>query len=202
VTDQAPEPEAFPKELGDPAGAVPEPPMGEGAAEATAEAAVAEQVAEAAVDAEAQAQALDIEIPTGEDAEAVETWLEADGEEEYERPRRNPAMSVPFFVYVGIWAVFCVAEVLMLKDTSLAGTPVYSETYGGFVYGAIALTALGPLMVLVVWLLSRYWAEPDQRRGLFAIAALRGAIATFAGVSLNTGALYILDMVKTGVLKW
>jgi hypothetical protein len=70
------------------------------------------------------------------------------------------------------------------------------------VYGAVALTALGPLLALVVWLLSRYWAASDQRRGLFAIAALRGAIATFSGVLLNTGALYILDMVKTGVLKW
>jgi hypothetical protein len=207
AVDVAPELEAIRAELGDSAEPAEEAPLGEVAAAAAASGAaleipLAEQILDATQGAEAEAGALETQDPSGEDAEAVETWLESEGEEEFERPRRNLAMSVPFFVYVGIWLIFCIAEVLMLKDTSMAGTPVYSETYAAFVYGAVALTALGPLLALVVWLLSRYWAASDQRRGLFAIAALRGAIATFSGVLLNTGALYILDMVKTGVLKW
>lgn len=159
---------------------------------------LADEVAATRTEGEQTAEELASEVPVGEDAEAVETWLEKEPEGGL---GRNRAMSVPFFAYLGIWFVFSVTMVVMLKDVAKAGSPVYAESYGIFVFLAIALTVLGPLMALVVWLLSRYWTERGERRGLLALALLRGAISTFAGVAMWTLALYVLDLFKTGVLK-
>ncbi len=162
---------------------------------------VAETAAEVAADAEAEAGMVLAEagVPEGQDddADAVEALLDEEAAEGLlERPDRT--LSVPFFVYDGVWLVFAIAMVVALRDAAVAGTLDTAPAYPMFVLLALILTVLGPLLAVFLWWLRRSQATKAERTGLLASALLRGALATFAGVAMWTIARVVLDYLRTG----
>lgn len=140
-------------------------------------------------------------LPAGadDDADAVEALLDAEAEAGLlERPDRT--LSVPFLVYDGIWLVFAIAMVAVLRTPALAGTLDSTPAYPVFVLAGLVLTVAGPLLAVALWWIARSRVTPGERRGLFASAFLRGALATFAGVALWLVARVVLDFMRTGRL--
>jgi hypothetical protein len=179
------------------------------AAAAAAFAAAATSAHEDAVEA-----VLESGAPEGadNDADAVEALLEAEAEEpavraEMDEPillappeRKDRTLSVPFYVYLGVWFVFSVAMVLVLQAAAITGTLDRAPEYPMFVLGGLVLTVIGPVLTLFVFAIS-WWGKPKgERRGLFATAMLRGSLATFAGVAMWYVAIIVLNYLKTGRL--
>jgi hypothetical protein len=163
------------------------------AAVAAAEGAAEEEAAEAIVEAG---------VPEGsdDDPEAVEALLDAEAEAEIEPLPRDRWLSVPFYVYLGVWLVFSIAMVVVLRDSAVAGggALVAAPAYPAFIFAGFALAVAGPLLSIAVWLLARARSSAEERRGLLAIALLRGALSTFAGVAMWWIALVVLNYFKTG----
>jgi hypothetical protein len=63
----------------------------------------------------------------------------------------------------------------------------------------LALTAIGPLLALVVWVVS-WFSRPASRTGLFSRALILGAVTTLGGVALWLVALGAVDMLRLGRL--
>ncbi|MBN2404893.1 MAG: hypothetical protein JXE06_04875 [Coriobacteriia bacterium] len=106
----------------------------------------------------------------------------------------------PFMAYLALWVVLCVAAVVLLRPAALDGGARWVPEYLYAVYAGLGMTALGPVLALVVWLVVRARREEDGRRGLFVSALVKGAVVTFTGVLLWIVALYILDALAMGAL--
>ena len=104
----------------------------------------------------------------------------------------------PFVAYEALWVAY--AAILAWQLTLLPeGVATYdSALYRPALYIGVALTALGPIVSLVTWLVTRHNA--DVRRGLFASALLYGALATLLGVVLWWTALIGADYLRLGSL--
>ena len=117
-------------------------------------------------------------------------------------PGAEPGMSSarvriwPFAVYEAVWVTY--AALLAWQLSSLPdGTATYdSVLYRPALFAGVALTALGPVVSLVTWLLARRNAV--VRKGLFASALLYGAVATLVGVVLWWAALIGTDYLRLG----
>ncbi|HEY3317702.1 MAG TPA: hypothetical protein VGK50_04705 [Coriobacteriia bacterium] len=157
--------------------------------------------AETAADAEAGAGIALAEagVPEGQDddADAVEALLDEEAAEGLLEPP-DRTLSVPFFVYDGVWLVFAIAMVVALRDAAVAGALDTAPAYPMFVLVALVLTVVGPLLAVFLWWLRRSHAAKGERTGLLASALLRGALATFAGVAMWTLARVVLDYLRTG----
>jgi hypothetical protein len=105
----------------------------------------------------------------------------------------------PFLVYFALWIVF--AGLLVWQSMQIpAGTPVYElDFYGMSILAGLALTAIGPLLALGVWVVS-WFARPASRAGLFSRSLIMGAVTTLAGVALWLIALGAVDMLRLGRL--
>ncbi len=78
-------------------------------------------------------------------------------------------------------------------DTAVFESPDYAIA----MFAGATLSFTGPLLSLAVWIAS--WdREQASRLGLLASAALKGSIATLAGVSLWWLALLVVDQVRLG----
>lgn len=103
----------------------------------------------------------------------------------------------PFIVYDLTWVAFVgllVWQLLALPPE----TAVYdSAIYAPMLYAGVILTAIGPLLVVPVWLLARR-REGGKRQGLFATTLVAGACATLIGVALWWTALLVVDYVRLG----
>ncbi len=106
---------------------------------------------------------------------------------------------VPFSAYLGLWVLLAVATFVVLRVPAASGGALWAPEYGLSVYGGVALTALGPILALVVWLVARAKSEPEHRRGLLVSALLRAAGAAFVGVVLWLIALYALDLYRLSI---
>ncbi|HSK47592.1 MAG TPA: hypothetical protein VLA05_06260 [Coriobacteriia bacterium] len=104
----------------------------------------------------------------------------------------------PFVAYEALWVAY--AALLAWQLTLLPeGVATYdSAIYRPALYVGVALTALGPIVSLVTWLVTRHNAA--VRRGLFASALLYGAVATLLGVVLWWTALIGADYLRLGSL--
>jgi hypothetical protein len=156
----------------------PEPAVGEAPAEAEAPEAP-DEVAPAAVGGVEEASEDSREIVLPDDRAGVPIW--------------------PFLVYFALWIVF--AGLLVWQSMQIpAGTPVYElDFYGMSILAGLALTAIGPLLALGVWVLS-WFARPASRAGLFSRSLILGAVTTLAGVALWLIALGAVDMLRLGRL--
>jgi hypothetical protein len=105
----------------------------------------------------------------------------------------------PFLVYFALWMIF--AGLLVWQSLQIpAGTPVYElDFYGMSILVGLALTAIGPLLALVVWVVS-WFSRPASRTGLFSRALILGAVTTLGGVALWLVALGAVDMLRLGRL--
>ena len=112
-------------------------------------------------------------------------------------PRRSIPVW-PFLSYVGLWLVFAAAAVWQLLAISADQAVYDSQAYGLATLGGVVMTAAGPLLALVVWIVLWRAAETSQRAGLFSAAIIRGAISTFGGVVVWWAALILVDTLRLG----
>lgn len=117
-----------------------------------------------------------------------------------EHAERNGAVPIwPFLVYFALWVVFAGALAWQFSQTP-AGTPLYElDIYGPSILAGLALTGLGPILGLGVWL-ALWVSRPGARTGLFGRSFLMGAVVTLAGVALWLVALGAVDMYRLGRL--
>lgn len=110
--------------------------------------------------------------------------------------RRVPAW--PFLLYVVVWLTLAGVVVWQLLAMPTSQVVYESNMYRWMTLGGTLMTAVGPLLALVVWYAVWWDAEPRQRAGLFSAALIRGALATFCGVVVWWGAIMIVDMFRLG----
>ena len=112
---------------------------------------------------------------------------------------RGDTVSIwPFVGYVGVWVVLAALSVWQLLQTPTDQAVFDTQFYTLVVAGGVALTAVGPVLALVVWLWSWIGKEGVSKASLFFSALLNGAIATFAGVAIWWVALVVLDYLRLG----
>jgi hypothetical protein len=153
-------------------------------------------------------QPADAEQPTEASSPAAESPKDPAGDgtsDDTARPgaeaafaiERAPVARWPFFVYDGVWFLLAAAIVWLLAEVP-EGMAVYeSPIYPATIYAGVALTALGPVLVVAVWLFSRSRAH-GTNEPIFVTALMRGAIATLIGVSMWWASLTIVDYVRLG----
>ena len=81
-----------------------------------------------------------------------------------------------------------------------AGQVVYETMlYTYLMYAGLALLIAGPLLILGVWLASRFGSN-RQHAGLLTSAMVKGAGVTLAGAVIWRGTLLALDYLRLGRL--
>lgn len=157
---------------------------------------------EEAVEAQPEEVAEGEEAAEAQPEEAVEAVPEPETAPELEPESKTGGVSwVPFSVYLLAWVVLAVGTVVVLRDAALAGGALWAEEYVYTVYGGIGLAAAGPVLALIVWLMTRTRRSAEDREGLFVSSLLLGAGMTFLGTILWLVALYVLDLYRIGVLS-
>jgi uncharacterized membrane protein YhaH (DUF805 family) len=105
----------------------------------------------------------------------------------------------PFITYVGIWLAAVVGAGWLLVSTTPAGVAVFAtETYRIVVLAGVGLTALGPILSLVVWLAVLAKTRGRSHAGALSGSLVRGALATLCGVALWWAMLLIVDTLRLG----
>jgi hypothetical protein len=105
--------------------------------------------------------------------------------------------SWPFASYLVLWLMF--GAVIMWRFYEVAPeTPLFDlADYRTMLVAGISLTALGPVLSLLVWLIAG--VRPGVRVGAaFVSAIFKGAITTFAGVLIWWATLILLDQLRFG----
>ena len=134
-------------------------------------------------------------------AEAVASVDDESQDEVWYAESEIPLSSVswwPFVAYVVVWiaaAAFAVWQLQMLP----AGTAAYeTDFYTMTMLGGLALLAVGPVLLLIVWLAS-WIGRQGARIGLMFISALvKGALATLLGAVIWMCALLLVDYLRLG----
>jgi len=111
---------------------------------------------------------------------------------------RSPIPAWPFLSYVGVWLVFAAVAVWQLLAISADQAVYDSQAYGLATVGGVFMTAVGPLLALLVWIVVWRGVETNRRAGLFSAAIIRGAVATFGGVVVWWAALILVDTLRLG----
>ncbi len=146
----------------------------------------------------------EVEVPELETVDEPEVEVTEEPEPELSEDPAGDAVHgvswVPFSVYLGAWVVLAVATALGLRGAAIAGGALWSPEYAYTVYGGVGLAAFGPVLSLIVWLVTRSRRERGNRAGLLTSALLRGAGAAFLGSILWLVALYVLDLYRLGVI--
>jgi len=174
--DATPEPVVTEPAAAPDAVAEPEPqPEPAAAPDAVAEPTAAE-AAEPAPASEPGSEAAPVPEPAPEPRPRVATW--------------------PFVAYVGAWIAF--AAILVWRLTQIPDGLAAFEVaeYRYMVMAGLALAVCGPALSLLVWIAS--WDASDDHGALFVSAAVKGSLATFAGVSLWWLALVVVDQARLG----
>jgi len=124
-------------------------------------------------------------------------------ESESTLPAPEPAVSGtplwPFIVYDLVWAAFAVLLIWQLLALPPDAVVYDSAIYDEMLYAGVILTAAGPLLIVVVWMLGRR-REEGQSKGTFVATLVTGAIATLIGVALWWAAMLFVDYIRLGQL--
>lgn len=105
---------------------------------------------------------------------------------------------IPFAVYLGFWIVLAGLSAYVLYGASPDRPARWMAEYVPLLWSGVALTALGPVLSVAVWLIARLRRPKSQRRGLFASAMTRGALAAFFGVAIWIATLFVLELTASG----
>ena len=104
----------------------------------------------------------------------------------------------PFLVYLTLWAGLVGASVYLLAGPDAIQFPLENPVYPVLLLAAVALTATGPLLAILVGAVAWARAEPGCRSGLIITALVRGASTTLFGVLAWWAALVIIDHIRLG----
>lgn len=108
---------------------------------------------------------------------------------------------VPFAVYLGAWVALSALSAYLLQGATADQPARWLPEYAALLWAGVGLAATGPVLSLAVWLAARAGRPRGHRRGLFASAMTRGALAALLGVIIWVATLYILEiMTMNGAL--
>ena len=105
---------------------------------------------------------------------------------------------VPFAVYLGLWLALAGVTAYFFGEATSDQPARFMPEYPLVVWAGVALAAFGPVVSLVTWLVARSRRSAEARRGLFASALTRGALAAFFGVTIWIVTLTVLDILASG----
>lgn len=105
---------------------------------------------------------------------------------------------IPFAVYLGCWLILAGSSAYFLRGATPESPAQWMPAYEPLLWAGVGLTAAGPVMSLVVWLVARARRPASARRGLFATVMTRGALAAFFGVLIWLGTLFVLELLAAG----
>lgn len=156
----------------------------------------AEQPEVAAAD---QSDPVEADAPEQEPASDAEAF--ASPEVELEPKRRSPVPRWPFWTLAGVWFALCAgAAYVLTRDPAMPS--LRQDAYTFVVAAGLALTVLGPIAAVVVWLFARSSADEGSRSGMFATSLMRAALVTFFGVIAWTGVLVVVDALRLGLIRF
>lgn len=112
---------------------------------------------------------------------------------------RDSVSSWPFAAYVTVWILFAGLVLWRFYEVPVDSALYEVDAYRWVVVAGIALTALGPILSLIVWAVAMR-AHDAERWALFVSALFKGALATFVGVCIWWGSLLVLDQLRMGSL--
>ena len=104
----------------------------------------------------------------------------------------------PFVGYIVVWLGAAGYAVWQLQQLPAGQAAYETNFYTMSMLGGLVLLAVGPVLLLIVWLAS--WIGRENRRiGLMFISALlKGALATLIGAMIWIGALMLVDYLRLG----
>ncbi len=106
----------------------------------------------------------------------------------------------PFLAYLGAWVVLAAAAVWQLLQLPVDQVVYESQAYVMTILGGLIMTAMGPLLILAVWLATRANRSAQERSGLLTSALMKGAFVTLSGAIIWWASLVIIDYLRLGRL--
>lgn len=101
---------------------------------------------------------------------------------------------VPFAIYLGAWIGLAAASVYVLRGATADSPARWMPEYPALLWIGVVLAATGPILSFIVWMIARARRSGAHRRGLFASAMTRGALAAIFGVMIWIGTLYAIEL--------
>ena len=108
----------------------------------------------------------------------------------------------PFLGYLAAWAVLVGASIYLLGGARLSTPATEQAFYPYLVLAGLALTALGPVFALTIWLVIRARTAPGERSGQFVTAFVRGSVVTLLGVVSWWATLVVLDALRLDLISF
>ncbi|MHB9004515.1 MAG: hypothetical protein ACYC6C_10715 [Coriobacteriia bacterium] len=103
----------------------------------------------------------------------------------------------PFLLLVGSWVALAGTAAYVLTRTS--DVPAFRHEYYPFiVLAGVVLTALGPVLAIIAWVLS---PKDSERGGQFITSFVRAAAITLFGVLMWWGVLVAVDAFRLGLIR-
>ncbi len=113
------------------------------------------------------------------------------------QPHPDPVSPWPFAAYVTLWLAFAGWVVWQFSQVPGGEAVFEASAYPISMLGGLILAIAGPVLTVAVWIAS--WGAPGRTKvEVLSSAAIKGAIATLAGVALWWLALVIVDQVRMG----
>jgi len=103
----------------------------------------------------------------------------------------------PFLIYLVAWIAFAGLGAWQLTQLPAGQVAYETDIYSLFVLGGLIMAAVGPILVLAVWLAS-WISSARQSKGLFSSAFIKGAFITLLGVALWWGTFMAVDFMRLG----
>lgn len=117
-----------------------------------------------------------------------------------EAVRRPKVPWWPFLLYLAVWLGGVGAAAWLFLSAPRAASIAGESLYPYMLRAGLVLTALGPVLAIVVWFVTWILAERGSRRGLLADALLKGALTTLLGVVVWWVMLVAVDRARLGRL--
>lgn len=109
---------------------------------------------------------------------------------------KDPVPDWPYVAYAGAWVAFAAVALWQLLSLP-AGEPVHGSTaYTSVIAAGVALTATGPLVTILAWVLGRRGGASALEAACSAL--IKGALTMLGGVCLWWATLIIVDRFRLG----
>ena len=105
----------------------------------------------------------------------------------------------PFVLYVVVWLAAAAYGVWRFLQVPVGQAIFDNSLYVTSIMAGIGLLALGPVVLLVVWLVT-FIKRGGRGWSLFVSALVKGAFVTLLGALIWMGALMLIDFLRVGRL--